>query len=90
MQITKKNVVTSGEWSDEQYTGSLYSGPELDGFWVECTFTAQSHNGKINHVDFGKWESGYIDDENNECTLSESMNDLLEIKVIFYIKNAVI
>ena len=91
MQITKKNVVTSGEWSDEQYTGSLYSGPELDGFWVECTFSAHSKDGYIKNVAFGKWESGYIDKEDNtECQLSESMDNLLESRVIFYIKNAVI
>ena len=90
MEITKKNVVTNGDWEDGIFRGTLYSGPELDGFWVECDFSAHSKDGYIKNVAFGKWMSGYIDDENNECTLSESMNDLLETKVIHYIKNAVI
>jgi hypothetical protein len=90
MKITKKNVSINGEWSDEHFTGSFYSGPELDGFWLESTFTAKSNDGYITHVSFEKWDSGYIDDENNACELSESMNDLMEKKVREYIKNAVL
>ena len=90
MKLQKNHIVIGGEWEDEQYWGKFQLGPELEGFWCECKFRAECLYDTVISVEFDSWESGYIDEENNECTLSESMDKLLESKVEQYIIDSLI
>lgn len=90
MELTKRNVTIRGDWEDGIFTGVLESGSELNGFWVNTKFKAYSIEGYILEIELKSWESGFVDKENNECILSESMDNLLESKIKFYIKNAVL
>ena len=90
MELTKRNVTIRGDWEDGIYSGVLESGSELNGFWVNTKFKAESKDGYIHEIQINKWQSGFVDKDNNECSLSDSMDDLLESKVKFYIKNAVL
>lgn len=90
MELTKRNVTIRGDWEDGIYSGVLELDPSTNGFWVKTKFKAESHEGYINDIQIDKWSSGFVDKDNNECALSDSMDDLLESKVKFYIKNAVL